>query len=210
MSSPTPKAIVDTVVLRYFLFVDRAQLLLDLLGAPIGVPRPVFDPDEGAVPEEAMSEVPRSIVFQQRRSADPRRSQDARNDAALKAARLTKISDLHAAGSVLVIDMTEDERLLFGRLMDREGAAEFGLRIPLGMGEAACVAIAVGRQWLLSTDDTDALRALAQLKSAAEKMRIRALLREAATLSIVTPEEANGIHGDMRRMGFWDTTPPFK
>ncbi|GIV01107.1 MAG: hypothetical protein KatS3mg014_2722 [Actinomycetota bacterium] len=43
-------AILDTVVLRYFLLVGRRDLLLALLGNPVQVPRVVFDPDEGDVP----------------------------------------------------------------------------------------------------------------------------------------------------------------
>ncbi len=45
--SPDAHAIVDTVVLRYFLIVGRTELLLDLLGSPIAVSRIVFDPGEG-------------------------------------------------------------------------------------------------------------------------------------------------------------------
>ncbi len=52
--SPDAHAIVDTVVLRYFLIVGRTELLLDLLGSPIAISRIVFDPGEGNVPELAM------------------------------------------------------------------------------------------------------------------------------------------------------------
>ena len=43
VSSASPKSVVDTVVLRYFLLVDEIDLLVELLGSPIGAPRIVVD-----------------------------------------------------------------------------------------------------------------------------------------------------------------------
>ena len=60
MSRGPARAVVDTVVLRYFLLVDRWDLLTAVLGAPIVVPRIVYDPQEGSVGETAMSEITRS------------------------------------------------------------------------------------------------------------------------------------------------------
>ncbi len=42
MSSALLSSVVDTVVLRYFLLVDKADLLIELLGIPIGVPRVIL------------------------------------------------------------------------------------------------------------------------------------------------------------------------
>ena len=92
-------AVVDTVVLRYFLFVEREDLLLELLGNPLSVPRTVFDPDERTgLPEDVMSEIRRSTTVQRRRSVDKTRSQESRSDASHNADRLAAISDLHLAG----------------------------------------------------------------------------------------------------------------
>ena len=38
--------IVDTVVLLYFLLVERFDLLVELIGDPIQVPFSVYDPEE--------------------------------------------------------------------------------------------------------------------------------------------------------------------
>ncbi|MGH9920603.1 MAG: hypothetical protein ACRD6W_17260, partial [Nitrososphaerales archaeon] len=186
------------------------ELLLALLGKPLGVPRTVFDPDEGpGVPEDAMSEIPRSTMIQRRRSHDRTRRDDARADASRNAGRLATIADLHTAGSVEVLDMTHDERLLFSGLTSNNEAHSFGLRVGLGMGEAACVAIAVHRGCVIATDDDDALRALQKLSPKSKHTRIRALLCLAAERRLITRNDANALHREMRRLGFWDTTEPF-
>ncbi len=209
-SSPKPDTIVDTVVLRYFLLVEQTDLLLQLVGSPLAVPRVIFDPDEADdLPEEMMSELRRSITVQQARSTELGRSRQGREDAALKAARLDAVFDLDRAGSLAVIDMSDEERDLFGRILDRESAAQFGLHVPLDIGEAACVAIAVHRQWHLATDDDDALRAVEWIDASVKRLRIRALLRLGAEGSLITRDEANTIHAEMKRMGFWDTEAPF-
>lgn len=209
-SSSTVDAVIDTVVLRYFLFVGHAELLLHLLGEPLGVPRTVFDPDEGEdVPEDVMSELRRSRHLQVRRSNDSTRSSTFRQDAAHKAAALHKIDPFVARGSFQILDMSHDERRLFSRFVDFEEAASFGLKVSLGMGEAACIALAVSRGLVLATDDNDALIALRTLNRRAPHTRIRALLRRAATEGHIDETDANTIHRDMRRLGFWDTEDPF-
>lgn len=203
-------AVADTVVLRYFLFVGREDLLLELLGNPLGVPRTVFDPDEGTgVPEDVMSEIRRSTTVQRRRSVDKTRSPESRSDASHNANRLAAISDLHSAGSVVTVDMTSDERALFSRLTINSEAQSVGLRVALGMGEAACVAIAVHRGCLLATDDDDALKALHAVSPKSKHTRIRALLCLAAERALIDRKDANTIHREMRRRGFWDTESPF-
>jgi hypothetical protein len=209
-SSPTPDTVVDTVVLRYFLLVGRADLLINLLGTPIAIPRIIFDPDEAEdLPEDVKSEVRRSIAVQRRWSTEPARPNEARDDAALKARRLGGVFELHSEGSLAIIDLTDDERQLFGRLIDRESLSDFVLSVPLDVGEAACVAIAVHRKWRLATDDQDALRAAEGLDDRLERLRIRSLLRHAADQGLITQVEANSIHAEMRTMSFWDKEAPF-
>jgi predicted nucleic acid-binding protein len=210
LSSSRTDAVVDTVVLRYFLFVGREDLLLELLGSPLGVPRTVFDPDENTgLPEDVMSEIRRSIIVQRRRSLDRTRSPEFRSEAGRNADRLGAIADLHSAGSVEILDMTSEERALFSRLTINSQAASAGLRVALGMGEAACVAIAVHRDRLLVTDDDDALKALRNVSPKSTHTRIRALLCLAAERGMIDRNEANIIHREMRRLGFWDTADPF-
>jgi len=209
-SSESPESVVDTVVLRYFLLVDEAELLLRLLGAPIGTPRIVYDNDEAAhMPEDARSEITRSISYQQRASADAARDADARQEAARNAERLQQLEGLRGSGRLVILDMSDQELALVGRLTSPSRCKEFGLRFPLDAGEAACLAIAVERGLVLATDDADALRALGQHAPGHPYERIRKLLIRAGDDGLCTNERANEIHREMRRLGFWDRGDPF-
>ena len=105
--------------------------------------------------------------------------------------------------------MTSDERAIFSRLTIDSEAQSVGLSAALGMGEAACVAIAVHRGCLLATDDDDALKALRAVSPDSKHTRIRALLCLAAERGLIGRDDANAIHREMRRLGFWDTEDPF-
>lgn len=204
-------AIVDTVVLRYFLFSSRFDLLGDLLGAPLGVSRIVYDPDEDSSADEAaMSELTRSIRHQSLVSEDRGRSDGERALAEIKAERLTRVHDRHREGLLTVIDMEPGELAMFAHLTDPAlASAELELVFALDPGEAACVAVALGRGLVLVTDDTDALRAAEVLQPGHPYERIRKLLKRAAQEELVTRAEANTIHAAMTQMGFWDRERPF-
>jgi len=210
--------VVDTVVLHYFLVVDRAALLLELLEAPVGVPRIVFDPDDGQADDAMVSELRRNIRYEQRiaDTAVPTNGDDttrelesARATAQTRAVRLRAMDGLVTDGAIEVIDLTEDELDLVGRLTAREPDPSLGILVALDDGEAACVAIAVARGWTLATDDGDALRVLDHLAPDHPYDRIRRLLVRGATDGLVTEAEANEIHEEMTRAGFWDRVRPF-
>jgi hypothetical protein len=205
-----PKTAADTVILRYFLFVQEAELLFDLVGKPVAVPRIVYDPDEGAeTPEAARSEITRSIGYQRCSAADRTRDETARRQAEAHAERLQSIRDLHTAGALTTVDLLPDEWKLVSSLTSPSGCKAFNLKFPLGAGEAACLAVAVERNLVLATDDSDALKALASVPGTHPYQRIRKLLIAAATNKRISQERANAIHAEMRRLGFWDRTPPF-
>ncbi len=209
-SSESADAVVDTVVLRYFLLVEEVDLLLKLVGSPLAVPRIVYDPDEKEqTPEDARSEITRSISYQRRASDDPARGESARHEAASNATRLQGAASVHAAGALVVVDLGHQELDLVGRLTSPTTCKEFGLRFPLGPGEAACLAIAVERDLVLVTDDTDALRALEHHRRGHPYERIRCLLIRAAESNLCTRKRANEIHREMRHLGFWDREEPF-
>lgn len=207
---PRPPAIIDTVVLRYFLFVDRQNLLRDLLGRPLRVPRIVFDPqEEPDLPELGMSEITRSIRVQATWAEDDKRSRHLRERAARNAERLRRVHALHNAGHLQVQDMTDAELVTFGQLVSVKQVGKMGLLAPLGPGEAACVAIAIARRWVFASDDSDALAALGQLNPGHPYERIRRLLHRAANEERISRSEANEIHREMLRLGFRDRTRPF-
>ena len=106
--------------------------------------------------------------------------------------------------------MTPEERLLAAKL-ESVDALDHGVRVPLGPGEAACVAISFERDWTIATDDSDALKVLKRLHRGRDFRyeRIRKMLTRAAEEGHVTREEANRLHAAMRSHGFWDTGQPF-
>ena len=208
-SSLEPSAVVDTVVLRYFLLVERFDLLLTGLGTPLAVPRVVFDPSEQGVPADALSELSQSVRYQEERARDPRLEEAVREQAKSDAVRLGAVRTHHGAGQVITLDMDDEERELFGRLTSARKAADVGLVLGLGTGEAACLAIAISRGLVLVTDDNDALRALERIAPGHPYQRIRKLFRELAASGALTEGEANDIHESMRRVGFWDRESPF-
>ena len=208
-SSASPDAVVDTVVLRYFLLVDEIDLLLDLLGDPIAVPRVVFDRDEGEIPETARSEVTRSIHYQRRAALDPARDAESKQLATRNAERLARVFELHSQARLQVVDLSETERHTLGQLTSPSGCKNFGLAFPLDPGEAACVSVAVARGLVLATDDGDALKALHAIAADHPYERIRKLLIRAAKNTMVSTERANAIHREMRTVGFWDSQRPF-
>ncbi len=206
MTHPT---VVDTVVLLYFLFADRADLLFELLGRPIYVPRVVFDPAEGDVPDAMRSEITKSIAFQTKRSIDQGRTEQERDVALRNKTRLATAHGHVAQGNIEIIDLSEDEQLVFADLMNPQSDREGGRVLALGRGEAACVAIAVTRDMVVATDDSDGVKALKQLKSKRTPERIRRLLMRAGKEGLCDEVTANAIHAEMMQLGFWDKTPPF-
>lgn len=205
----SPKSVVDTVVLRYFLLVGRADLLVTLLGAPLGVPRVVYDPDDGNAPLDFKSELRRSVAEQRRRGSDAALERDVRELSRLRADRLEVADKLYLDGQLVVIDHTPDELGLVGQLTSPSGCKAFNLRFPLDPGEAACLAIGVQRSLVVATDDNDALKARESFASPPSYERIRRLLVRAVTEKLITKATANGLHDEMREHGFWDSTPPF-
>lgn len=201
-------AVVDTVVLRYFLLVDQFELLLQVLGEPLRVSRVVYDPED-AGDERAMSEMGRSIHVQTERSVDKSRREKERKRAHRFATRLAAIHGHASEGTISVIDMSESEREIFSRLSSDDHVAEFGLTFPLDEGEAATLAIAIERGWVFVSDDSDALTAMRHIRRRHPYQRIRKILIAAADEGAVTRDEANAIHSEMRMCGFWDMTSPF-
>jgi predicted nucleic acid-binding protein len=110
---------------------------------------------------------------------------------------------------VEVVEMTASERTLAGRLSSPDHVDEYRLRFPLGLGEAACVAIACERGYTLVTDDNAGLDVYSRLRPGGPYQRIRGLLQRAANENLISEVEANDIHAEMTTLGFWDRTRPF-
>ncbi len=207
--------IVDTVVLLYFLLVGQERLLGELLGKPLRVPLAVYDPDDRTLPtgrsakSEFLSEMRQSVRHYESAAASAEES-EAIDHEIESFTRIKRVDDLYDEGSLVPAVMTPSELSFAARLQSTE-TADYGLRVPLGPGEAACVAISFQRGWTIATDDSDALKVLDQLHGDRPypKERVRKLLIRAADEGRITPIEANRLPGEMRSLGFWDTGQPF-
>lgn len=201
--------VVDTVVLMYFLLAEQEALLFRLLGEPIALPLSVYDPSD----VEGSGGSPRPDMLSEMRQVERHYEVAQRTDpaAADHLARVSKVQSLVDSGHIVLVALTETELRLAARLQDPATIAEFGLKAPLGPGEAACVAITWERGCVIATDDTDALRALEHLHGDRDFSfeRIRKLLIRAAESGMVTRGDANFIHTKMRQFGFWDKGQPF-
>ncbi len=206
--SSDDKHIIDTVILLYFFLVGEEELLCKLLGTPLQVPLAVYDPEDRDLPPTASR---RAELLSEMRQAVGHYESSARltgDDDSLS--RVRRIDSLYDERRLVPVPMTPEERLLAARLESAE-ARGYGVRVPLGPGEAACVAISFERDWTIATDDSDALKVLKKLHRGQgfRYERIRKLLIRAAEEGHVTREEANRLHAAMRSHGFWDTGQPF-
>jgi predicted nucleic acid-binding protein len=180
-----------------------------LLGEPLTTPVTVYDPEERSLAEDALqrsellSEVRRCIRHYEIAAHSGHKDPDLVD-------RVRRIDDLYETQRLAVVSSTSQERHLTAWLQSRDGVANHSINVALGPGEAACVAIAWHRNWTLVTDDTDALTVLGELHdSHFEYERIRKLLIRAANSNMITADEANSIHEEMTRNGFWDHEQPF-
>lgn len=202
--------VVDTVVAHYFLLTRRFDLLLALVDAPVVVSRIVYDPDDDPdLSDASVSEITANVRYERRLARQPGTPNDVREARLANAEAISTLQRYVEAGRIGVVDMTDSELDLFSRLTASPPEPGLDLVLPLGAGEAASVAIAVERDYVLATDDADALRALEALRAGHPYERIRRLLVRAAAEERITRDEANDLHAEMRDHGFWDAGVPF-
>lgn len=207
--------IIDTVVLMYFLLVGREALLGDLMGRPLQVPFAVYDPEDrnlqgGASPRSELLSEMRQAVRHYEAAAEAAAESESSDHEIESFNRIKRIDDLYDKGSLVTVALTSEELLLSARLQSSD-ASVHGLKVGLGPGEAACVAISYTREWTIATDDADAFKVLNRLYGDSEYPyeRIRKLLVRAADEGHISSEEANRLHEEMRSLGFWDSGQPF-
>jgi hypothetical protein len=202
--------IIDTVILLYFLLVGRAELLRELVGDPMMVPVSVYDPADRSLSPEALR---RSEFLSEIRQAVRHFEAAVRIGTATpqQLDRMRAVDHLFDAEHLRVVQMVDDEPFLAAQLQSQEAVRSHGVQVPLGPGEAACVAISFKRGWTIATDDDAALTVLESLHGGEpfDYERIRKLLIRAANEKRLTQDEANSIHAEMRGLGFWDKGRPF-
>jgi predicted nucleic acid-binding protein len=172
------------------------------------LPFAVYDPDDRLLPDAALRQI--QLLSEMRQSVRhyERLTVPGADKESLR--RVSHVDSLYKDGWLVPAPMSTSEQTLAAELQGK-AATDFGLRVPLGRGEAACTAISYHRGWTIVTDDTDALKVLDRLHGGAgyPYERIRRLLVRAANEGHIAPSEANRIHAEMRSHGFWDSGTPF-
>lgn len=104
-------------------------------------------------------------------------------------------------GTVVEIELTEM----------REIETYAGLRRFLGDGEAACLAAAVMRRWVVAADEMGRFRREVHERLGSDYwLDTRRALVEALQLGFLTAANANGIRDELRRNRFAMPGPPFE
>jgi hypothetical protein len=201
---PDQPSICDTVVVNYFLGAGQVGLLAMLLGV-VRVPEAVYNTADNALPEELRSELARGLLLHRRRVNDDSVPEYLRERSKAVLPNFETLPALVSEGTVVPVALTGDELRTFANLRDPDHVARYGLAAGLGPGEASALAISVGREWHLATDDNDAIKVAAHLTPSRRPLRIRALLMRAVDLELVSLAEARAIHGTMKGLGFWDS-----
>ncbi|HXG25552.1 MAG TPA: hypothetical protein VNL94_01680 [Candidatus Binatia bacterium] len=207
-ASPPPETpvVFDTVVVNYFLAAGEVELLTQLFGQPLRVPRAVFDPDEeDSEREEAMSELRRGLHLHRRRVADKATAPELRDKSIRALPHFERLPGLFESVTIAVLDMDAAELRRYAEMRDPKLAATFGTVLGLGAGEAAMLAICENRKWVPATDDSDAITVAKRLLPGVRPLRIRAILRRAIDAGLIDLGAGRRLHQTMRELGFWDT-----
>lgn len=191
-TSPPEPSVCDTTPLRYFAIVGQFDILVETVGAPILVPRQVFDRDD-RVDElgTLVSEIGNSERHYQRHSADSAEATES----------WSRLRAVRQRSDIQVLDLTVEEDDAYTELTSRAFTRAHGLAAPLGPGEAAVIAIAENRGNRVVMDDGPARRILDERSPGHDILTTRDVLRAAAGQSIESPE-AEIIYGDMLADGY--------
>jgi len=204
-----PEVICDTVVVNYFLAVGRFDLLRDVLGGTVFVPRAVFDADEPAdTPELLLSELRRGLRHHERRAVDQRISAGLRGRSQRALPHFQTLDALADSGHLRSLDLTDEELVTYARLRESEFVRRFGVTAGLGRGEAAALALAERRGSEIATDDDDAIKVGSKLIHGFRHIQIPQLLRRSAKARLVPIATARQIYREMLEMGFWGKVQP--
>jgi predicted nucleic acid-binding protein len=204
---PSERPVVcDTVVVNYFLAVGQIELLTQLLGGSVQIPRTVFDPEEpDDIADEAASELRQGLRLHRRRTEGDGVGGELRARSERALPHFERLPALAREGPLAILEMTADELALYAQLRDRQHVRQYGLIVGLGRGEAAALAIALTREFDVATDDQDAIRVLQAISPELRALRIRRLLIDARDAGLIDTDAAREIHGAIRNAGVWDS-----
>lgn len=184
----------NTSPLRYFALARSLDLLIEIAGGTLLVPREVLDPDEDpAGLATTLSELGQSERYWEKRSRDPE-AMDNWN-------RLRQIRH-HVRQGIQVVDLTSAEIATVAHLRGKAVKDQYGLAAPLGSGEAAVLAIVEHRGGTAVLDEDAARRILADRIQGARCRTSRDLLNEAVARRLITTDQADITYQDMLAKGY--------
>ena len=194
--TPTSREIVvicNTTPTRYFALASQLDLLSQICGGAIRVPRLVFDPEDDADdPPEFLSEIGASERYWAKRAST-----------AEAAENWLRLGLLRTRGDLEVIDMSIEELERYAELASQATQSRFRLAAELGRGEAAVMAIAESRDWTAVMDDRDAITVLNQISPGTRTITTRDLLRSAVYDETLDTREADEVYRLMLERGYW-------
>ena len=207
--------VVDPSVLAYHARTDAIDCITGRSDCRVVTTEIAYDPDETSYgspihPDEAaLSEIPRMMNYFNIRRSDPRLTQSDRDTAIGDFDGLAHVAERYVSGDLEVIGLKDSEMVYYSKLASDNSAQKMGLRRAISPGAASCIAVAFGRTLPLASDDKDALKALTLLHPDHPVLRTQDLLIGAVDDGLISEGQANEIHADMVRRGFWDTSAPY-
>jgi predicted nucleic acid-binding protein len=193
ISEPPPERILcNTTPTRIFALVDQFDLLVEISGGEVCVPRSVFDPDED--PDgigDLHSEIARAERHWASRSIDPQAM-----DCWFRLRALRQRTD------IATIDLNLEQEVRYAELQSRETQSRHGLGARLGPGEAAVMAIGESGGWTVAIDDGAARRVLGAESPGTRVTTTRELIRKAVSMELRDSNEAGQIYADMLERGY--------
>jgi predicted nucleic acid-binding protein len=184
--------VCNTTPVRYFALVGQFDLLVRILGGEACVPRQVMDPDEDPDGIESLvSEIARSERYWAKRSMDPEAMQN-----------WDRLRKLRSRDDIRVVDLEDDELGAFSEMVSPWYPKSIGLAGPLGLGEAAVIAIAESRSWTAAMDDALAREVLLRRSPGTGVVTTRELVRRAVAQDLLDSAEAQLIYDDMLAKGY--------
>jgi predicted nucleic acid-binding protein len=187
--------ICNTTPIRYFALVGQFDLLVNIFGGRVLVPRQVLDLEEdpeGAAATSLLSEIGRSERYWAARSGNPEGME-----------RWNRLRRVRQRSDVEIVDLDDDELIVYAKVTTAEFARSLGLAGPLGEGEAAVIAIAETRGWAAALDESAARRVIDHRSPELQVLTSRDLLRQAVIAhSLLDSPEAQIVYEDMLADGY--------
>lgn len=191
-SSSLPETVCDTTSIRYFTICDRFDLLVELFGGKVLVPRQVFDPTEDAGGILSLkSEVVRAEAYYSQHLTSPE-----------NVTYWSRFRALHSRLDIHVLDMTQEEMALYSHLTSDSLRHQHNLVQKLGPGESAVMAIAETRDWNAAIDDGAARAVLAARAPALTVYSTGNLLRACVSRGLTSTDEAIDVYLNMKALNY--------